>query len=313
MLLTQDGTYHAHLRNAVRLSFSPRRLRALEEFIRQTTRALLDAIDPEEETDLFTTLTDPLPVAVITEILGIGFEDRREFSEYAGRIIHAVPDEGPSAIEAMSWIYAYLEKMLPDREAKPGDDLVSELLHPPADVPKLTHDELIGFASLLLMAGTETTTNGIGNSIALLHEQPELRRQLSERPDLLPGAIEEFLRLESPGSGLSRVTTRETEFHGERIPEGSRVHMAFAAANRDGRTFEHPDSIIPERHPNPHLSFGLGVHFCLGARLARGEIRIVLEELLPRFPDYAVIPERCVRIRSDAVRGFSSLAFVGRP
>jgi cytochrome P450 len=312
MLITQDPPYHTHLRNAVHLSFSPRRMRALEGFIRETTAALLDAIDPEAEADLFSALTDPLPVAVITEILGIGFEDRQEFSRYAGAIIHAVEGEGPSAGEAMQWIYSYMEKMLPEREANPGEDLVSELLHPEPGVPKMTHDELVGFSALLLMAGTETTTNGLGNAVAVLQEYPELRRQLTQRPEGLERAVEELLRLESPVPGLSRVTTRDTEIRGKKIPEGARVHMAFAAANRDPRVFENPDTIVPDRYPNPHLAFSLGIHFCLGARLARAEMRIALEELLARFPEYRVIPDRWVRLQSDAARGFSHLPFVGR-
>jgi len=174
MMITQDGAYHEHLRTAVHLSLTPRRMRGLEGFIRKVTCELLDAIDPKAETDLFNALTDALPVAVITELLGIGFEDRAEFSEYAGAVIHAVEGEGPSAEEGIRWINAYLERMLAEREAQPGDDLVSRLLHPEHDGPQLTHDELVGFCSLLLMAGTETTTNALGNALALLHENPAL-------------------------------------------------------------------------------------------------------------------------------------------
>ncbi|MBJ19477.1 MAG: cytochrome P450 [bacterium] len=313
MLITQDAPYHTHLRDAVHKAFAPSRMRALNGFIRSTTQSLLDAIDPEAETDLFGTLTDPLPVAVVTEILGIGFEDRKEFSSYAGAVIHAVEGQSPTAEEGMLWIYAYLEKMLPDREAEPGNDLVSELLHPAPGVPQLDHDEVVGFCSLLLMAGTETTTNGLGNAVALLERHPELRRRLVKEPKAIPGAIEEFLRLESPVPGLSRVTTRDVELQGQAIPKGSRVHMAFAAANRDERAFPDAQLLDPSRSPNPHLAFSLGVHFCLGARLARTEMRIVLEELLARFPEYEVIPERWVRLQSDAARGFSFLPFIGRP
>ena len=313
MLITQDPPYHTHLRNAVHLNFSPRRMKALEGFIRKTTCELLDAIDPKAETDLFSALTDPLPVAVITELLGIGFEDRAEFSEYAGAVIHAVEGQGPTAEEGIRWIYAYMEKVLPEREKDPGDDLVSRLLHPEPGEPKLTHDELVGFCALLLMAGTETTTNALGNALVLLHDHPELRARLAKEPEGLPKAVEEFLRLESPVPGLSRVTTREVAIRGVTIPKGARVHMAFAAANRDPREFPDPDRLDPTRQPNAHLAFSLGIHFCLGARLARAEMRIALEELLSRYPDYRVIPERWVRLRSDAARGFSHLPFVARP
>ena len=313
MVITQDPPYHTHLRGTLHLRFTPRRMRALDGFIRKTTRELLDAIDPEAETDLFSALTDPLPVAVITELLGIGFEDRGEFSEYAGAVIHAVEGEDPTAEEGIRWIYAYLERVLAEREAQPGDDLVSRLLHPEPGEPQLTHDEVVGFCSLLLMAGTETTTNALSNAVALLHENPELRQRLAAQPEDLPKAIEEFLRLESPVPGLSRVTTRDVEIHGVKIPKAARVHMAFAAANRDERTFPNADILDPLRTPNAHLAFSLGIHFCLGASLARTELRIALEELLARFPSYRVIFDRAVRLRSDAARGFSFFPFVARP
>jgi len=313
MMISQDPPYHTHLRNAVHHTFTPRRMRALEEFIRTTTRSLLDDIDPEAETDLFEALTDPLPVAVITELLGIGFEDRRQFSEYAGAVIHAVEGKGPTAEEGILWIYDYLERVLPEREAQPGDDLVSRLLHPEPGETQLTHEEVVGFCSLLLMAGTETTTNALGNAVVLLHANPEIRRQLAKEPSGLTRAVEEFLRLESPVPGLSRVTTRDVEMHGVVIPKDARVHMAFAAANRDERMFPNASTLDPNRNPNAHLAFSLGIHFCLGASLARAELRIALDELLARFPNYQVIPERWVRLQSDAARGFSFLPCVARP
>lgn len=310
MLITQDPPYHTHLRSAVHLSFTPRRMAKLDGFIRRVTRELLDAIEPDAETDLFDALTDPLPVAVITELLGIGFEDRKTFSHYAGAIIHANKGKGPTAAEAIEWIYAYLERVLPEREAHPGEDLVSRLLHPEPGEPRLTHDEVVGFSALLLMAGTETTTNGLGNALAVLHERPEIRARLAAKPEAIPRAVEECLRFESPVPGLSRVTTRDVELHGRKIPEGARVHMAFAAANRDERQFPHGETFDPDRHPNAHLAFSLGIHFCLGASLARTELKIALEEVLARFPSYRLIPERAVRLRSDAARGFSFLPAV---
>ena len=313
MMISQDPPYHTHLRNTVHLTFTPRRMRELEGFVRKAARELLDAIDPEADTDLFEALTDPLPVAVVTELLGIGFEDRREFGAYAGAIIHAAEGEGPSADEAIQWIYGYLERVLREREKRPADDLVSHLLHPGPGETRLTHDEVVGFCALLLMAGTETTTNALGNAIALLQAHPDVRRRLAERPEGLGRAIEEFLRFESPVPGLSRVTTREVEIHGIKIPKGARVHMAFAAANRDERAFPDPDTLDPARTPNAHLAFSLGIHFCLGASLARSELRIALEELLRRFPKFRVDCECWVRLRSDAARGFSFLPFVGRP
>ncbi len=313
MLITQDPPYHTRLRSAVHLAFTPRRMARLDAFIRRVTRELLDAIDPSAETDFFDALTDPLPVAVITELLGVGIEDRRAFSLNAGAVIHANKGASPTPSEGIEWIYRYLENVLPEREANPGDDLVSRLLHPETEEPKLTHDEVVGFCALLLMAGTETTTNALGNAIVVLHERPEIRQRLCERPAGLARAIEECLRFESPVPGLSRVATRDVEIQGKKIPEGARVHMAFAAANRDERMFPHGESFDPDRSPNAHLAFSLGIHFCLGASLARTELRIALEELLARFPSYRVVPERAIRLRSDAARGYSFLPVVAAP
>lgn len=313
MLITQDPPYHTHLRSAVHLAFTPRRMAKLDAFIRRVTRELLDAIDPAAETDLFEALTDPLPVAVITELLGVGIEDRKAFSLHAGAVIHANSRSGLTAAEGIEWIERYLENVLPEREARPGDDLVSRLLHPGEGEPRLTHDEVVGFCALLLMAGTETTTNALGNAIVVLHERPEIRQRLTAQPAGLPRAIEECLRFESPVPGLSRVATRDVEIRGRKIPEGARVHMAFAAANRDEQVFKNGETFDPDRTPNPHLAFSLGIHFCLGASLARTELRIALEELLARFPRYRVVADRAVRLRSDAARGYSFLPVVGAP
>ena len=166
---------------------------------------------------------------------------------------------------------------------------------------------------MLLMAGTETTTNALGNALVLLDQNPSVRQQLTDDSTLFPKAVEEFLRFESPVPGLSRVTTRDVEMHGVTIPKDARVHMAFAAANRDERAFPNAQTLDPGRHPNAHLAFSLGIHFCLGASLARSEMRIALDEVLKRFPNYQVFPDRWVRLRSDAARGFSFLPFVGRP
>lgn len=315
MMISQDPPYHTHLRGAVHLTFTPRRMRALAEFIARVCDELLDAIDPESEVDLVSAFTDPMPVAVITELLGIGFEDRQEFSRYAGAIIHNVEGTGLTAEDGIRWIYDYLDRALTQREAAPGDDLLSHLLHPGPEESRLERDEIVGFCALLLMAGTETTTNALGNALALLQANPDARRQLAEHVDdgkRLERAIEEMLRMESPVPGLSRVTTRDVELHGRKIPEGARVHMAFAAANRDPRIFDEPDRFVPERSPNPHLAFSLGVHFCLGASLARTEMRIALGALLRRFPDYRLDEGRWTRLRSDAGRGFTFLPFSGR-
>lgn len=307
MLISEDPPYHTHLRAAVHSAFTPRRMRQLEQFVRRICGELLDVIDPTQETDIVRAYTDPLPVAVITELLGVPIGDRDEFKQRADAIIHTTQGRGREALDAQSWITDYLERVLPLRERNPGDDLVSQLLHPESGEERLTHDEVIGFCTILLLAGTETTTNALAGSLVLLDRQRELRARLAAHPEELPGAIEEFLRLESPVQGLSRVLSRDTKLHGQSLRKGERVHMLFASANRDEAVFERAERLIPGRHPNPHLSFGLGIHFCLGASLARTELRVALAELLRRFPEHQPIWQRGVRQPSDTNRGFSAL------
>jgi cytochrome P450 len=309
MLISQDPPYHTHLRGAVHHSFTPRRMRALEKRVREIASELATAMVGVEEVDLYSAFTDPLPVAVISELLGVGIEDRDEFKLRADAIIHTTEGRGEAALEAQRWIYEYLESVLPERgDGDPEEDLISLLLNPPADVKEhLTHDEVVGFCTILLLAGTETTTNALGGALQLLHERRELRDELAKNPSALPPVIEECLRLESPVQGLSRVATRDIEMLGQKIRQGERIHMLFAAANRDERIFPEPDRLDPTRDPNPHLCFGLGIHFCLGASLARMELRVALEELLTRFPDHSLVPERWERQASDTNRGFVRL------
>jgi hypothetical protein len=314
MVISEDPPYHTHLRNAVHLSFTPRRMRLLEERIREIASELLDAIDPTREVDLVAAFTDPLPVAVITELLGVGIEDRAQFKRCADAIIHTTDGRGAEAIAAQRWIYEYLERTLPQRGGDPEEDLVALMTTPPPGVAdRLDHDEVVGFCSLLLLAGTETTTNALGGALQLLQEHRELRAQLVREPARLPRAIEEFLRLESPVQGLSRIAVRDVELLGHKVRAGQRVHLLFASANRDEQVFTDPERLDPRRHPNPHLAFGLGVHFCLGASLARAELRIGLEELLKRYPDHELDPGRWRRQVSDTNRGFVYLPALCRP
>ncbi len=307
MMIVEDAPYHSHLRSAVSWRFKPRRLRCFEGFIRKVSGELLDAIDPTTETDLVQAFCDPLPVAIVTELLGIGFEDRDEFKAHACRIIHPAGRDHEEVMQAQDWIYAYIERMLPAREQRPGDDLISALMHPPPGVSKLDRDELLGFCSMLLIAGPETTTNAFSNSLLVLDREPELRSALVGDASGFELAVEELLRFESPAPGLSRVATRDVELGGRMLPKGSRVHMLFASANRDEAVFPRADSVDAQRNPNPHLAFGLGVHFCLGSHLARLELRIGLEEFLKRFPSYELIPQRWERLQSEVARGFVKL------
>jgi hypothetical protein len=162
----------------------------------------------------------------------------------------------------------------------------------------------------LLVAGTETTTSALGNAMLLLERHRDARELLIEDSSLIPAAVEEILRFDSPVQGLSRIVRRDVEIRGQKISEGARVHLLFAAANRDPRVFDEPDRFDITRSPNNHLAFGLGIHFCLGASLARLELKVGLEELLARAPDYQLSVDRLQRLASDTNRGFSKLPTV---
>jgi cytochrome P450 len=204
-------------------------------------------------------------------------------------------------------LYGWLATEIPRRRARPGDDLLSVLLHASDEGEALDEAELIGFCALLVMAGTETTTNALGNAIFLLDRHRDLRAQLAARPRIPAAAIDEILRCESPVQGLTRSLARDVELHGRRLRAGERVHLLFASANRDERAFAEPERIDLAREPNHHLAFGFGIHFCLGASLARLELRVGLEEWLARAPRHALLAQGLQRVVSDTNRGFERL------
>ncbi len=175
----------------------------------------------------------------------------------------------------------------------------------------ISEDELLGFCALLLIAGNETMANFLGNAVLTLHRQPDARRALVADPALLATGVDELLRFEPPVHELARTTTRDVELHGEVLPKGSRVLLLLAAANRDPRHFAEPDRLDLARDPNPHLSFGFGIHFCLGASLARLEARVALEEILAAIPDYRVEDEAVRWFRTPSVRGPAELRLSG--
>ena len=197
--------------------------------------------------------------------------------------------------------------MLAQRRREPCDDLLSALLAAEIDGQHLSDAELIGFAFLLLVAGNETTTNLISNAAILLDRHRDQRRLLLEAPARISEAVEEFLRYDSPVQGLARTTTAPVTLHGVTIPEGGKVLLLFGSANRDERKLSEPERFDVLRDPNPHVAFGFGAHFCLGANLARLEARVAFEELLARLPDYRMTQSRVERTCSGPTRGALSL------
>jgi hypothetical protein len=312
LLIMMDGDRHRKLRSLVNRAFTPRRISELEPRIRKIACELLDDFCHDERADLVRQFSAPLPTTVIAELLGIPTADRDFFKQKSTEVAqfdpakpggsHPASDYGP-AVE----LAGYLARQFDERRAQPREDLLSALLTAEIDGARLTPQELIGFAFVLLVAGNETTTNLISNAAVLLHRDPDQRRQLARDLTRIPTAVEEFLRFDSPVQGLARTTTRDTEVRGVEIPKGKKVLLLFASANRDEAQFPEPERLDVSRQPNRHLAFGFGNHFCLGSSLARLEARVAFEELLERLPDYRLLDERVERLCSGPVRGAVSL------
>jgi cytochrome P450 len=313
LLITTDRPRHTQLRALVSRAFTPRRIARLEPRIRAIARSLLDNVKGRGEFDLVREFSAPLPTIVIAELLGVPPEDQDWFKEKSNAVTQfdpSLPPESEAGARQLGpaiELGTYLAKVLVQRRSEPRDDLLSALLAAEIDGARLSEPELIGFGFLLLVAGNETTTNLISNAAILLDRHRDQRRLLLEDPARISGAIEEFLRYDSPVQGLARTTTAPVTLHGVTIPEGSKVLLLFGSANRDERSIREADRFDVLRAPNPHLAFGFGAHFCLGANLARLEARVAFEELLARLPDYRMTQSRVARTCSGPIRGALSL------
>ncbi|XXU66005.1 cytochrome P450 [Sorangium sp. So ce1097] len=291
-LIFSDPPRHTKLRAIVMRAFTARSVAALEPRVREVSRELLDQQIERGEMDLALDYAGLLPTIVIAEMLGIPLADRARFLRWSEAIVNLsyAISGGDEAERMMSEhaaakdeMEAYLAEVLKARRRAPKDDLLTRLVEVEVDGERLTDDEILGFFQVLLAAGTETTTNLIDNAILCLIEWPEELARLRASPDVLPSAIEEVLRYRSPVQIAFREARRDVEVHGQVIPAGKLVVPVIGSANRDPQQFRDPDRFDIGRDPNPHVAFGQGVHFCLGAPLARLEARIALSDLLSRL------------------------------
>jgi len=316
-LITTDPPRHRQLRSLVTQAFTPKAVEALAPRIAALTDELLDGITAGGGgADLIQELAYPLPVIVISELLGIPAEDRERFKHWSDVIVSqtrnapAGGNQDPTTMEMVDYFLALIEQ----RRSRPEGDLISSLLSAEIDGQKLTVPELLGFCSLLLVAGNETTTNLIGNAVLSLHESPDTFERLLQEPALLPQAIEEVLRFRSPVQSMYRVAATETTIGDMRVPAGAPIVAWIGSANRDERQFDRPAEFDITRNPNRHLAFGHGIHFCLGAPLARLEARIALEALLARLPGLSVVPgAQLERMESTIVYGLKALPISWQP
>ena len=309
MLIMSDPPRHTALRTIVSKAFTPRRIAELEPHIHAIVDDLLRQAPDSGAWDFVSGFSGPLPAIVIADMLGVPRADRDRFRTWSTTLIQSNPTRGEfgPGLEAAASLYEYFSAFLADRRTHPRDDLMSALVQAEADGERLSEEELLGFCLLLLVAGHETTTNLLSNSAVVLSQHPESREQLADRPELVPAAVEELLRYDSPVQGLSRTLTRPIDLHGERMMAGDTVLLLFGSANRDNHAFPGADHFDIRRAPERQVAFGRGIHFCLGAALARLEARIALQALLARHRDWDVDLDSAVRLRSGPIRGYFSL------
>lgn len=288
-----DPPRHDALRSLVTQAFTSRRTMAIEPRVRAIARELLADFAEQGRADLLAQYARHLPSRVIGELIGVPGERRERFLECTEAMIEATPSQsdGQRGWQPAVQIYKEFATLLEERRRSPRDDLMSALLAAEIDGQRLSEEELLGFCFVLIVAGNDTTTNLIANGAVLLARHPEQRRWLQREPQHLPTAIEEMLRCESPAQALPRLARRDVTLHGVTIPEGSLVRLVWGAANHDDREFSEPESFDVRRKIRRHLAFGQGIHFCLGANLARLEARVAFEELLARLADYELESE----------------------
>ena len=296
-MIFMDPPRHSKLRALISQAFTPRSVSNLEPRIREMSRELLDATIERGTMDLAADFAVPLPMMVIAEMLGVPIIDRPQFQRWNDVLLdmsYTIPG-GEKAAGAMqefgvatAEMDEYLKELLADRRAAPKDDLLTRLLEAEVDGERLSRQDIVGFFQLLLLAGSETTTNLINNAILCFIENPDQLARLRAAPDLLPSAIEEVLRFRSPLQWMIRLVKRDFEMHGQTIPAGKVALVMMGAANHDPKQFHDPGCFDITRHPNPHVAFGHGMHFCLGAPLARIESKTALTEFLGRIREFTL-------------------------
>lgn len=290
-MLEMDAPHHTRLRKLVAREFTARRIESLRPRVQQITDELLDAMVPAGHGDLVDALAFPLPMTVICELLGVPDLDRNEFRRLSNDIV--APKTAQEEGEAGRSMGAYLVELIEDKRCSPGDDLLSALIRArDEEGDGLSSDELVGMAFLLLVAGHETTVNLISNGVRALLTHPDQLAALRADFGLIDGAVEEMLRYDGPVETATFRFTREPVGIGSRvIPAGEAVLIALAGADRDPARYPEPDRFDIRRDTQGHLAFGHGIHFCMGAPLARMEGRIAIRALLERCPDLELAPE----------------------
>jgi cytochrome P450 len=315
MMIFLDPPDHTRLRSLVSRAFTPRRVTRLEDRIRELSRGFLDRWEDREPFDFVQGFAAPLPAMVIATLLGVPERDQAWAREKIDLVFHLDPEKGminDVSLGAQIELNEYLRSQITERRAHPTDDMLSDLVMaelPDADGTerRLTTQEAADFANLLISAGTETVARLLGWAAVLLDRHPDQRADLAAHPDGIPNAVEELLRYEAPSPVQGRWTTRDVELHDTTIPANSKVLLLTGSAGRDERKYPDAHLFDVRRRFDQHVSFGFGIHFCLGASLARLEGRVALEETLARRPEWSVDHDGAVRLHTSTVRGWTSV------
>jgi cholest-4-en-3-one 26-monooxygenase len=311
MLLYQDPPKHTVYRRIVSKAFTPRVINALEPRVRKMAAGIIAAAAGKGSFDFVSEIAAELPLMVILEMLGVPVEDRRMVFDWSNKMIGFDDPEyaqgNETGREAAAQMFMYANSLAVSRKREPRDDVISTLVRAEVGGQALTETEFDAFFLLLAVAGNETTRNLISGGMLALIEHPEQRRRLLRDPSLVSTAVEEMLRWVSPVVYFRRTVTRDTQIRGVPIPEGDKVVMYYGSANRDEDVFESSETFDIARDPNPHVAFGPGgTHFCLGAGLARLEIRVMFEELLARLPAVELAGP-VERLRSNFISGIKRM------
>ena len=311
---------HVKYRRLLDPLFAPKQVALLEADVRKLSNQLIDDFIDAGECEFNSAFAIPLPCTVFLRLLGLPLEDLDLFLELKNNIIRPngeaaqIPEAEFTRIQAETGqrIYAYFDKVLDERERQPRDDMLTGFLEAEVDGHRLTREDILDICYLFLLAGLDTVTASVGCMVSYLAQHPEQRRRLVDDPSQIPGAVEELLRWETPVPGVPRVVTKDVELSGEHLEPGEKVTVLLGSANIDERGFPQPADVDFERPANRHLAFGGGVHRCLGSHLARLELRVALEQLHERIPDYSIKPGQEPRY-SMGIRAVEYLPLVFTP